>query len=89
MNNEGGKYMSFINDHEKMIDLFIMSKTDFLRFYSYLSEADYDATINEAIKRSGYWHQEWYKENPDMDGRHLKDILFGIMITDWLARKEK
>ena len=79
--------MSFINDYEKMIDLFTLSKAEFLKFYSYLGEADYNATIREAIKRSRYWHQEWYDDNPDMDGRNLKDILFGIMITEWLATK--
>ena len=79
---------SFIYDHEKMIDLFTISKKDFLRFYSYLTEEEYDATINEAVKRSGYWHQEWYDENkPYMDGRQLRNILFGIMVTEWLGGK--
>ena len=85
---KGNLTKDFIDDHEKMIDLFTTSKEDFLLVYSYLTEEEYDATINEAVKRSGYWHQEWYDENkPYMDGRQLRDILFGIMVTEWLGGK--
>lgn len=80
--------LSFINDEEKMIDLFFSSKRDFLNFYSYLSEEEYDATINDIVDKSGYWHKEWYEDNPDKDGRTLRDIVIGLMITEWLNRKE-
>ena len=76
---------SFADDQEKMIDFCYMSKADFLKFYSYLTEEDYTATIHEVINRSRYWHKEWYEDNPDKDGRDLKDIVFGIMMTEWLA----
>lgn len=79
--------MHFIDDYEIMIDFCFMSKEEFLRFYTYLTEDDYTATIHEAIERSEYWNKEWYEDNPDMDGRVLKDILFGIMLTEWLATK--
>ncbi len=80
--------LSFIDDEEKMIDLFFSSKRDFLNFYSYLSEEEYDATINDIVDKSGYWYKEWYDDNPDKDGRTLRDIVTGLMITEWLNRKE-
>ena len=80
--------MSFIDDHEKMIDFFIMPKEKFLKFYSYLTENDYATTIHDILNKSGYWHIEWYEDNHDMDGRQLKDIVFGIMITEWLKERK-
>ena len=38
------KKNTFINDIEKMIDFFSISKTEFLKSYSYLTEEEYDAT---------------------------------------------
>ena len=35
---------NFLNDAEKMRDFRKMSKQEFLRFYSYLSEREYDST---------------------------------------------
>ena len=80
---------SFLSDYEKVIDFCFMSKEEFLKFYTYLTEADYEATIQDAIDRSGYWHKEWHEDNPDYDGSVLKDILFGMMLTEWLMGKEK
>ena len=40
----------FIDDQEKMADLFELSKDEFLQSYSYLTEEEYDATIEKAIK---------------------------------------
>ena len=39
--------MDFISDGEKLVDLFILTKDEFLNSYSYLKEEDYDATINK------------------------------------------
>lgn len=36
--------MDFINDEEKMKDFYKLSKDEFLKSYSYLSEKDYDET---------------------------------------------
>ena len=41
--------MDFIDDKEKMKDFFAMSKDSFLSSYSYLSEEEYDATVNKLI----------------------------------------
>ena len=77
----------FTNDHEKMIDFFILPKDEFLQFYCYLTEKDYDATVKDIIERSGYWNEFWLEDNPDRDGREIKDILFGIMATEWLSER--
>ena len=46
-NQEEG--FDFINDWEKMVDYFQMTKEDFLKFYSYLSEKDYEATDDKVV----------------------------------------
>ena len=40
-------YKSFTDDKEKMIDFFILSKKQFLKSYSYLTELEYDLTKQE------------------------------------------
>lgn len=37
----------FINDKDKMNDIFKLSKSEFLNSYSYLTEEDYQATIDK------------------------------------------
>ena len=34
---------SFISDQEKMVDFFTISRKDFLEFYSYITEEEYQA----------------------------------------------
>ena len=41
------KYKSFTNDKEKMRDFYILSKIEFLKSYSYLTELEYDLTAKE------------------------------------------
>ena len=48
--SELDKGVDFINDWEKMVDYFQMPKEDFLKFYSYLSEKDYDATDDRIVR---------------------------------------
>ena len=48
--SELDKGVDFINDWEKMVDYFQMPKEDFLKFYSYLSEKDYDATDDRVVR---------------------------------------
>ena len=38
---------SFIDDKEKINDIFKLSKSEFLKSYSYLTEEDYQATIDK------------------------------------------
>jgi hypothetical protein len=41
------RYTSFITDKEKMRDFKILTKQEFLRSYSYLTEAEYNLTMKE------------------------------------------
>lgn len=45
---------SFENDTEKMIDFWNLSKDEFLASYSYLSEAEYDATAEKVHKLADF-----------------------------------
>lgn len=47
----GIKMLSFFDDVEKMRDFFVLSKKEFLNSYSYLSEAEYDATVEDVKNR--------------------------------------
>ena len=38
---------SFVTDDDKMYDFFNLTKEEFLKSYSYLSEADYEQTVKE------------------------------------------
>ncbi len=41
------KYKSFTDDKEKMKDFYILSKKEFLKSYSYLTELEYNLTVLE------------------------------------------
>ena len=41
------QHTSFITDKEKMRDFKILTKEEFLKSYSYLTEAEYDLTVKE------------------------------------------
>lgn len=45
--------MDFIDDKEKMKDLFILSRNDFLKMYSYLKEEEYDNTLDTMWEKFG------------------------------------
>ena len=40
---------SFIDDKEKMLDFFTLTKEEFLEFYSYITEEEYEATRTNLI----------------------------------------
>lgn len=44
-------YESFVDDEEKMRDFFKLSREEFLKSYSYLTEEEYDATL-EILRKS-------------------------------------
>ena len=77
--------MSFINEQEKMIDFFTISKEEFLNFYSYLTEEEYDETRQEVLNRSGYWNADGIDK--EIDGIIIEKIIQSIMITEWLLSK--
>lgn len=39
--------LGFSNDAEKMADFAVLSKDEFLKSYSYITEEEYDATVRE------------------------------------------
>ena len=45
--------MNFIDDKEKIKDLFELSKNDFLKMYSYLKEEEYENTIDKLWEELG------------------------------------
>lgn len=46
--------MSFIEDKEKIRDLFELSKNEFLKSYSYITEEEYQATIDDLWEDFSY-----------------------------------
>ena len=40
---------TFHNDINKVADMLLIGKDEFLKFYSYLSEEDYNITINQIL----------------------------------------
>ena len=42
-------YKDFTDDKEKMIDFKLLSKTEFLSSYSYLTEEEYDLTKQKEV----------------------------------------
>lgn len=45
--------MNFIDDKEKINDLFILTREDFLKSYSYLTEEEYDNTLDKIWEQLG------------------------------------
>lgn len=43
---------SFFDDKEKMLDFFQLSKAEFLKSYSYLTEEEYNATAHDVWERA-------------------------------------
>ena len=79
--------MSFINDQEKMVDFFTITKDNFLTFYSYITEEEYETTKKEVLARSGYWNSEALSEDEYVDGITIGKIVQSIMMTEWLLNK--
>lgn len=48
----------FLDDEEKMADFRKLSKEEFLKMYSYLSEEEYDATVKALAERRGGTHRK-------------------------------
>lgn len=79
--------MSFINDQEKMIDFFTITKEEFIESYSYITDDEYEATKQDVLNRSGYWNAKALIEDEDIDGIVIGRIVQSIMMTEWLNNK--
>ena len=55
---ENIKITPFVNDGEKMRDFFDLTKEEFLESYSYLTEEEYDATV-EYVKKHNLAKPLW------------------------------
>lgn len=82
-------YGSFIDDQEKMIDFFTITKEEFLNFYSYLTEEEYEATARDVLDRSGYWNKKALAENKDVEGIAIGKIIQSIMMIEMLHNNLK
>ena len=79
--------MSFISDTEKMVDFFEITKREFLKSYSYITEKEYEDTKKEVLLKSGYPNAESVLENKSADGIVIGKIIQSIMIVEWLNNK--
>lgn len=79
--------MTFIDDCEKMVDFFAITKREFLKSYSYITEKEYEDTKKEALLKSGYPNAESVLENKSADGIMIGKIIQSIMIVEWLNNK--
>ena len=50
--NNGELYTDFLDDLDKVYDLLIISKEEFLDYYSYLTEKEYDLTLEKIQPRT-------------------------------------
>ena len=73
----------FLDDEEKMADFLMLTKKEFLYSYSYLSEAEYDATLEAvADNPSGYlvscieWDTDGEDEEYEADIEMLPDAIY-------------
>lgn len=58
------KRINFLTDEDKMRDFYEMDKEDFLEFYQYLTEEEYDATLAAAFKNL-FDAVDWYIDESD------------------------
>lgn len=56
-------YNNFIDDQEKVNDLLYLNKEDFLKSYSYITEAEYENTINKIKKLIQVKIKEYERQN--------------------------
>lgn len=80
---------SFIDDQEKMIDFFTITKEEFLKSYSYLTEEEYETTARDVLDRTDYWNKEALAEDTETDGVAIGKIIQSIMMIELLHSKLK
>lgn len=85
LNNKEEKAIGFLNEQDKMIDFFTTTKEQFLKFYSDVTEEEYETTKQDVLNRSGYWNSQYVDIE---DGTTVGKILQSIMMIEWLKGKE-
>lgn len=69
---------AFHNDINKVADMLLVGKDEFLKSYSYISEGDYNATINQILcNLFGYSQRQEYIEFLISEGQaeYAREIL--------------
>lgn len=77
--------VNMVNEQDKMIDFFTTTKEQFLKFYSDVTEEEYETTKQDVLNRSGYWNSQYADIE---DGITVGKILQSIMMIEWLKGKE-
>ena len=75
------EYTNFIDDKEKMIDFFNISKDEFLQSYSYLNEKEYDLTLNKIVEMKLDWINNFLSINKFAEYYNI-DINLAVRIAD-------
>lgn len=76
------KRIDFLTDEDKMRDFYEMDKEDFLEFYQYLTEEEYDATLATAFKKL-LDDVDWYIDESDHPYiKKIDDIRANYMFGD-------
>ena len=68
----------FIEDEEKINDLLVLNKREFLESYSYLTEDEYDNTILR-IKQFISWRNKYNKEQKNKRSKDVKKSRKGYL----------
>lgn len=75
--------MGFIDDQDKILDFFTISKSRFLKSYLYISESDYADTVRQIcnkIKFNDYDRLDY----TNIEGIWLRDIVASTMAYKFL-----
>ncbi len=65
--------MHFLDDEDKMMDIRVLTKEEFLSSYSYLTEEEYNETIE---RMEDTWCLDWNLAEDDMSGGFVKDVEY-------------
>ena len=78
--------MSFIDDEEKIIDMFELSKCNFLKSYNYLTEEEYQTTLDDLWEDFAYIDID-ENENILEDWKIFKKGTFREDIWHWFDER--
>ncbi len=77
---------SFLDDQCKMVDFFMLSRSEFMNEYQYLTEEEYDATCLDILARSGYENVDIIDPSA-MTAREITPIIDAIQKREWLLSR--
>lgn len=84
---------SFVDDQEKVKDLLYLSKEEFLDSYSYITEAEYENTVDKILKytmsRKKYRDKQNEARHADIDGIRKKQLEYYHAHKDKINAKRR